>query len=392
MRNFTLYLAFAICLLASKLSAQDSFEYRARAIAEKIENITKDEKAALKAEIESVNTELENGTIAKSQADEKKMQLAEARAKSIETKVAQAQEELKDLVQQKVDGKINDGRSSGKNSIELLSVDDNNRGKNSIELLSVKWKERDSISYKGKKYKVTYKTTDSLYVDINGVRKAIKSRKRLGESRTTSQFVFAAGINNLVTNGSVANSDFRYWGSHFYEWGFTANYRLLKNDNLLHLKYGFSVMYNNLRPTDNRAFVINGLQTNLETSTVNLSDSRFRNVYVTFPVHLEFDFSKTKEVDGKKIFRSHKSVRLGIGGYAGFRVKSKQILEYSLDGHDVTQRARGGFNTNDFIYGISSYVGYKETSIYLKYDLNPLFKNNDIKQNNISLGVRFDLN
>ncbi len=344
MRNFTLYLAFAICLLASKLSAQDSFEYRASAIAEKIENITKEEKAALKAEIESVNTELEKGTITKTQADEKKLQLAEVRAKSIETKVAQAQEELKDLVQQKVDGKLKDRDGSHRYHV------------------SIGWKEKDSI------------------------------RRKRSEFRTTTQFVFAAGVNNLVTDRSVANSDFRYWGSHFYEWGLTANYRLLKNDNLLHLKYGLSVMYNNLRPTEGRLFVANGTQTNLEASPVNLRDSRFRNVYVTFPVHLEFDFSKTKEVDGKKIFKSHKSVRLGIGGYAGFRVKSKQILEYTLDGHDVTHRERGGFNTNDFIYGVSTYLGYKETSIYLKYDLNPLFRNNAVKQNNISLGVRFDLN
>ena len=29
----------------------------------------------------------------------------------------------------------------------------------------------------------------------------------------------------------------------------------------------------------------------------------------------------------------------------------------------------------------------KETSLYVKYDLNPLFKDNAVKQNNISLGV-----
>ena len=344
MKNFTLYLAFAICLMASKLSAQDSFEYRARAIAEKIEKITKDEKATLKAELELVNTELEKGTITKAQADEKKLQLAEIRAKAIETKVAQAQEELKDLVQQKVDGKLKE-----------------NNG-NKHYHISIGWKEADSI------------------------------RKKRSEYRTTSQFVFATGVNNLVTDGAVANSDFRYWGSHFYEWGLTANYRLLKTNNLLHLKYGFSVMYNNLRPTGNRSFETNGDQTNLQTNAIHLNDSRFRNVYLTFPAHLEFDFTKTKEVDGKKIFKSHQSVRLGIGGYAGFRIKSKQILEYDFDGHDVTEKAKGGFNTNDFIYGVSTYLGYKETSIYLKYDLNPLFKDNAIKQNNISLGVRFDLN
>jgi hypothetical protein len=125
---------------------------------------------------------------------------------------------------------------------------------------------------------------------------------------------------------------------------------------------------------------------------VNLKDSRFRNVYLTVPMHLEFDFTKSKDKDGKKIFRSHESVRFGIGGYAGVRVKSKQKLCYELDGNDVSIKEKGSFNANDFIYGVSTYIGYKETSLYLKYDLNPLFKDNAIKQNNISLGVRFDFN
>lgn len=353
MKNFTLYLAIAACLLASKISAQESFEDKAKAIAEKIENITKDEKAALKSELEAVNKDLENNVITKAQADEKKLQLAETRSKNIETRIGKAQEELKDLVKQKVDGKIKDDSESGRFSIIFRAP--RNKEKN------IKY--WDSIS------------------------------NNRSERRTTSQFVFAAGVNNLVTDGSVANSDYRYWGSHFYEWGFTNNTRLFKNDNLLHLKYGFSVMYNNLRPTNNRLFVANGDQTDLETSSVNLHESRFRNVYLTAPVHLEFDFTKPKtNAEGKKLFRTHESVRFGIGGYTGIRLKSKQILEFDQDGHDVTVKEKGGFNTNDFIYGVSTYLGYGATSLYLKYDLNPLFKDNAVKQNNISLGVRFDLN
>ncbi|MEO5777629.1 MAG: hypothetical protein ABIQ27_12050 [Flavobacterium sp.] len=343
MRNFTLYLAVAVCLVASKLSAQETFEAKAHAIADKIENITKDEKAALKIELEAVNKELEAGTITKAQADEKKMKLAETHSRNIETRVAEAQVDLKELIRQKVEGKIKDAK-------EQMTMRFN-------------WNRNDSV------------------------------KKNRGEARTTSQFVFAAGVNNLITDKAVAHSDYRYWGSHFYEWGFTSNTRLFKNDNLLHLKYGFSVMYNNLRPTGNRLFVANGDQTNLETSAVNLHDSRFRSVYVTAPIHLEFDFTKAKtNAEGKTLFRTHESVRFGIGGYAGFRVKSKQILKFSEDGHDVTIKEKGGFNTEDFIYGVSTYLGYGETSLYVKYDLNPLFKDNAIKQNNISLGIRFDLN
>lgn len=351
MKNFIIYASMLLSLIVTKATAQGtvkvdvqetSFELRVKLIANKIDAITKEEKAALKAEIESVNKELEAGTITKEQADEKKLRFAEIRSKNIETRVGQAQEELKELVNQKVEGKIKDAKDK----------------------ITVKW---------------DWTKNDSI-------------RKNRGERRTTSQFVFAAGVNNLVTDKSVAHSDYRYWGSHFYEWGFTSNTRLFKNDNLLHLKYGMSVMYNNLRPTDNRLFVVNGNQTNLETSSVNLKDSRFRNVYLTVPMHLEFDFTKSKDKDGKKIFRTHESVRFGIGGYAGVRVKSKQKTKYELDGNDISIKEKGDFNVNDFIYGVSTYIGYKETSIYLKYDLNPLFKDNAIKQNNISLGVRFDLN
>jgi hypothetical protein len=350
MRKFTIYLALAACLFASKISAQETFETRAKQIADKIEKITKDEKESLKIEIEEVNKQFENGTITKAQADDKKKKLAEARALIIENKVFVAQEELKELVQQKVNGKI-------------ASSDKSDSSRVKIGRISINFK-NDTVSYKK-----TYK-----------------------EKRTTSQFVFAAGLNNVVTDGDVENSDFRFWGSHFYEWGVSYNTRVAKNSNLLHLKYGMSVMYNNLRPTNNRLYVVDGNQTNLEDSGLNLKESRFRNVYLAVPMHLEFDFSGKKVKDGKTYFRTHESVRIGLGGYAGVRVKSKQILNYEIDDIDVKEKAKGDFNSSNFIYGLSAYIGYKETSLYVKYDLNPLFRDNAVKQNNVSLGVRFDFN
>jgi hypothetical protein len=377
MRNFTIYIALAACLFASKLLAQETFEAKAKAIAEKIESITKEEKMALKVELEEVNKELEAGTISKTQADEKKLQIAEIRSKNIETRVAVEQDKLKDLVQQKVDGKIAENNDKNKFIITIDFKGDN---------------DKDSIYFDGKNHKITYETSDSIYIDLSGMKKSILKKRSKGERRTTSQFVFAAGVNNLVTDGAVANSDYKYWGSHFYEWGVTGNTRIFKNDNLLHLKYGVSLMYNNLRPTDNRVFVNNGSQTDLVEFQYNLDDSRFRNVFMTFPLHLEFDFTKTKDKDGVKIFKTHKSVRFGIGGYGGFRIKSKQKLCFDVNGNDTSTKEKGNFNVNDFIYGVSTYIGYKQTSLYLKYDLNPLFKNNTIDQNNISLGVRFDFN
>lgn len=331
--------------IANKLLAQETFESKVKWIGEKIENIVKEEKAALKTEIEEVNVQFEKGAVSQEKADERKKKLAEERAIIIENKVAIVQNELKELVQQKVDGKIIDGY----NPSSIAVVYSKARGK---------------------------KTT-----------KKIESEKR-----TTSQFVFATGINNLVTSSKYANSDFKYLDSHFYELGATFNFRLLNETNLLHLKYGVSVMYNNLRPTQNRIFVIDGDKTNLVNSTLPLSYSRFKNVYLVAPLHLEFDFTKKLVRSDESYFRSHKSYRIGLGGYIGARVKTKQFQEYSVEDQKYTIKQKGDFNANDFIYGVSSYIGYKQTSLYFKYDLNPVFEDNNVKQNNVSLGVRFDFN
>ncbi len=345
MKNIVIYIALLLSLYVNKTFAQETFSQRAESISIKIDNINKEEKAKLKKEIEQVNYDIDKGFITRDQADFKKQQLAQKRATNIENRVAVEQLELKKLVQEKVDGKI---------------------------------KEIDTT--KPKKYRFTF----------NALR--INDTIRKGERRTTSQLVFAAGVNNVVTNGSPANSDFKYWGSHFYELGLTFNYRLTKAENLLHLKYGFSFVWNNLRPTENRNFVVSGNQTTLQTNPINQDDSRFRNVYLVFPIHLEFDFSPTKIKNGQPFFQSHESFRLGVGGYLGTNLSSKQFIDYAANSYDTATETNGDFNTNNFIYGASAYIGYSQTSLYLKYDLNPLFNNNTIKQNNISLGIRFDFN
>lgn len=344
MKTIALYVTALLCLCASKMCGQ-TFEEKARQIAVKIETATKEEKAALKAEVEQVNEDLLAGRITNDEADKQKIEKAGQRARNIEEKVTAYEEELRKLVQDKIDGKIHEEDTTRRFRVVF------------------KWNDRN----------------DTI-------------RRYRSEPRTTSQFVFAFGVNNLVTDGAVAHSDFRYLGSHFYEWGVTWNTRLMKNDNLLHAKYGLSLQYNNLRATDNRLFVDNGTTTDLMTNPVAMRDSRFRNVNLVAPVHLEFDFTKKAERDGKTAFRTHEGFRFGVGGYAGVNLKSKQIIRYDVDGYKSREVTKGSFNVNDFIYGVSAYAGWSETSLYVKYDLNPIFKDNAVAQRNVSLGVRFDLN
>jgi hypothetical protein len=346
-----------------------SFEDRAKAIAVEIENVTKKEKNALKKEVEAIDAQIIAGEISADKGKQLKTKIAQERALAIETKVASEEAKLTDLIKDKVDGKFPDTEQESK------------RGGTSIVIGGSK----DSI---GKNHTLINISSLKVY-------QGDADLKEKQSKRTTSQFVFAFGLNNVITDGgNLEDSDFRVWGSHFYEWGLTLNSRILKNNNLLHAKYGLSLMYNNLRPTGNRYFETNGNQTDLVIASNHLEDSRFRNVYITAPVHLEFDFTPKKLSDDgtKTYFRTHNSFRLGVGGYAGIRVKSKQILKYEVDDLKIKDKQKGDFNVSDFNYGLSAYLGYGSTSLYVKYDLNNMFKDNNIGQNNVSLGIRFDFN
>jgi hypothetical protein len=357
-RNFTIYLAILLCLMASKILGQETFEAQAKKIALKIENITNEQKAALKVEVEEVNLQLEKGSISQEQADVKKQQLSQARATIIENKVAVTQQELKELVQAQVEGKIN--------SQDFIN------------------------SEKSKTFKFYYGKNEI----IDNVKRKDSINENKFVKRTSNQIVLATGFNNLMTNGSVENSGFYYLRSSFLEWGLTFNTRLFKDSNLLHLKYGLTGVYNTLYLTNNRYFITDKSQTVVAYYPYNLKNnsSYFKNVFITIPIFLELDFTKNRIEDKDNSFRIQRGFRVGLGGFVGYNTNSKQFLSYEKDGNQITERQKGNWNVDDWNYGLSTYIGYKATSLYLKYDLNPLFKDNAIKQNNVSLGVRFDFN
>lgn len=347
MQKIILYISIALLTIVNSVVAQEkTFEQKAKEIAVQIKTIAEEEKRALKAEVEALDKAVELGKMTKEEAATSKAKIAEERAKNIETKIAAQEKALRDLV----NGNVNEEESN--DSLK----------KNSFAIPG---------GFKSKNYD-----------------------KNKSENRTTSQAVFAAGYNNLVTNNMVANSQFGYGRSGFWEWGVTWNTRLSNNSNLLHLKYGAGFMYNSLHATDNRIFADINNQTVLVDAGVETKAKRtyFKNVYFVVPMHLEFDFSKTKMVDDKKVFKSHTGARFGIGGFVGVNTNSKQFIEYEQNGYKFKEKQKGDFNVNDFTYGLSTYIGYKATSLYLKYDLNPIFKNNPVDQNNISLGIRFDWN
>ncbi len=347
-----LYIILLCTISSVSLIAQTVFESRVKEIRIEIQRITDEEKEMLRKEVAAINKRWDDKEITSEEATLLKNQAAQKSATNIENRIGVLEEELQALVKSQVEGSL------------------------------------ESEDYEEEEVRVGRVTIDFS--------PRYRTKKRRSERRTTCMPLFAFGKNNVITNGdlgTINDSDFHIMRSRFYEWGFTAKTRLVKDNNLLHMRYGFSFMYNNLRPQENTYFVKDGNQTVLaDFPAILTKEPYFRNVQLVFPVHLEFDFTKKRTYDDRVVYRTQRSFRFGLGAYAGFNTRTVQKLRFRENGNDVKMKVRGDFNTNQFIYGTSAYIGYRDVSLYMKYELNPMFKANNIDQNNISLGIRFDFN
>lgn len=217
-------------------------------------------------------------------------------------------------------------------------------------------------------------------------------RKSNHDRRTRSDFVFAVGFNNALADGrSIEDSPYRVAGSRFAEFGWAWTTRAFENNGWLRFKYGVSLQYNGLKPEGNQVFVRNGDQVELQEFENDLDKSKLRLANLVVPIHFEIGPAKRKGEGDNVRFSTHNKFKIGLGGYAGLNIGTLQKLKFNNEGDDVKQKQRGGLNTSDFVYGLSGYLGYDNIGIYVKYDLNPIFKDNLVEERNISLGLRFDL-
>ena len=361
----------ALVLLCTTIaqSQEKTFEKEVKKISKRIELITKQQKDSLKAKVLNIDKRLEKGEIKKETAENLKKEIAAYHARKIEKLVGEQEALLQILVQDKINGKI---ASSEEN---ITNEDEDN-----------------TFTIGNKVFKLNISEGD-LEERNNKRKQRWKSRKKQ-QRTTTTQFIFAMGINNVLNDNdlSTLGDDYQTWRSRFYELGFSWKTRISKEPSQFYFKYGISFLWNNLRLEGNRIHVKNGDVTEIQNFGDDLSESRLRHVQMNFPMHLEWDLSKNKIYkDGRVRDRTNDAVRLGLGGFFGFKLGTRQYLEYDdSNGVETKQVQYENFNMNTFNYGLSTYIGYKSTSFYIKYDLNPLFKDTDTR--NISLGLRLDLN
>ncbi len=206
--------------------------------------------------------------------------------------------------------------------------------------------------------------------------------------RTTSGFTMAFGLSNALIDGSIDDSPYKIAGSRFFELGYEWQTVLDKNA-WLRLRYGASLQFNGLKPEDNLYFVEDGDQTVLEEFPVDLDKAKLRMDNLVFPVHLEFGKAHKYFDKGTASYTSTDKFKMGLGGFVGVNLNTIQKLKFEENGKNRKEKRNQSYNTNNFLYGLSAYIGYDSVSLYARYELNTVFKDNAIDQNAVSLGLRF---
>lgn len=310
------------------------------------ENIVKEEKDALKLEVEEINKQLDQGEIDLEKADELKAEAAGKRALNIENRIAIIDNKIALLE-----------RSDDQTTIYL------DRNKVKVEVFD-----------------------DGEFVSVS------LNKKKKFDKRTTSRLLIAFGFNNLVTEGeSFSKTEINIGKSRFFEMGWSWKTRVFEDSNWLRFKYGFSFSFDGLRPSDNQYYVTDDELTYLEVHPQSLNKAKLRVDKLIFPVF--FEFGPSKKIERRDYFRysTYKSFKVGIGAYAGLKLSSRQKLKYSENGDNKKEKIKASYNTNSTVYGLSGYVGWGCAALYMKYELNSIFQYNPVEQHNVSFGLRFDL-
>ena len=359
METITKYLALVVlCLNVQLNNAQDTIQNvnNREKIAElelKKEAVKNEERDFLKVKVEAINKKLDNNEITTEEAEKLKKEAAKKHALNIENRIAIIENEISLLSR-------NPERDFSVNNDMIFRIGGSEGGDTSFVYFG---KEEDD-----------------------------KPKNRKYDLRTSSDFVLAFGLNNAIIEGENLNdSPYKFGGSRFFEIGWAWKTRVFKNTNFLRFKYGFSFQINGLKPDDNQFFTDQGGQTVLREFPENLNKSKLSITNLVFPMHFEFGPSKRIDKDSYYRYSTVNKFKIGLGGYGGFNIGTRQKLKYELDGERAKDKQKGGFNTTNLVYGLSGYVAFDDVALYVKYDLSPIFKDQVIDQNNISIGLRFDM-
>lgn len=210
---------------------------------------------------------------------------------------------------------------------------------------------------------------------------------------TYHSFTFDLGTNNYLSDGKFPDAygeaySVRPWGSWYLAANSMQKSRVARN---LYVDWGLGLSWYNFKFQDaNTSVVRTTEQTEFipDTRSVNFIKSKLTASYINATFVPMLDFGSGRKARVWNYGRSN-AFRIGLGGYAGYRIGSHSKMVYNDNGRQK-DKDNNSFYLNNFRYGARAQVGFRGTDLFFNYDLNELFaENRGPKLNAFSFGVIF---
>ncbi|MEJ8802333.1 outer membrane beta-barrel protein [Pontibacter sp. H249] len=227
---------------------------------------------------------------------------------------------------------------------------------------------------------------DNTRVNVNVPDKAQRDSTRAAYKEKhykASKFNFDIdlGYNNLLNTEDTQVPDLKTLGSRYVSLNLHLNNQIGGRKSPFYIVSGFEFAFNNFMFDDN--IVVNDI--NKVTTFTELTDRNFEKSKLTYssvniPIMPKLQFKRENGKDGFLI---------GAGGFAGYRLGSHTKLKYQEEGKTEKDKTRDNYNLSDFQYGLEGVIGYGSVNLFVKYNMNDVFKDNRGPQANvISFGLR----
>ena len=198
---------------------------------------------------------------------------------------------------------------------------------------------------------------------------------------------FDLGMNNFVSpeGGSPAANNELYtvrpWGSWYV--GINSHFRTHLAGPLA-LQWGAGIDWYNFKFANDRTRLEEteeGVNFYLEPDTdIDAEKSKltaaYLNVNVVPMLHFGYKSKMVRDSDGSMLrVRDYDddSFRIGLGGYAGYRIDSYTKYKFEEGDDTVKDRDRDDFYLNNWRYGVRLQLGVRGVDLFANYDLNELF-------------------
>lgn len=206
-----------------------------------------------------------------------------------------------------------------------------------------------------------------------------RSAVRRGVNSWKRGIDFQIGLNTWVKTADVIVPDLRPLGSRYFAIAFSQRPTLINGKRTkLSLYYAAEGSWNNFMFEED--FVVKKGPVNVDYILLPepLKKTKLTTFALQLPVVPRLSFYSAS---GRKVFH------IGLGGFVGYRLDSYTKIKRQ---NDDKSREHSNFYLNDLRYGLVGHLGILKTSLFVKYDLNPVFqagKGPDVRA--LSFGISF---